>query len=61
MKNLGIEEIKTAGEKFNPEFHEAIAHEEKEGYKTDIIFAEVKPGYTLHGKVISPAKVKVAK
>lgn len=24
LKNLGIEEIKTVGEKFNPEFHEAV-------------------------------------
>jgi molecular chaperone GrpE len=61
FKNLGIEEIKTVGEKFNPEFHEAAAHENQEGIETDMIFEEVKPGYTLHGKVIYPAKVKVAK
>lgn len=61
LKNLGIVEIKTVGEKFNPEFHEAVAHEKKEGFKTDVIFEEVKAGYTLHGKVINPAKVKVAK
>jgi molecular chaperone GrpE len=61
FKNLGIEEIKTDGEIFNPEFHDAVAHEEKEGFAADAIFEEVKPGYTLHGKVIYPAKVKVAK
>jgi len=61
FKNLGIEEIKTVGEKFNPEFHEAVAHEEKDGFETDTIFAEVKPGYLLQGKVIYPARVKVAK
>lgn len=61
LKNLGIEEIKTVGEPFNPEFHEAVSHEKKEGFKTDVIFEEVKAGYTLHGKVISPARVKVAK
>jgi len=61
LKNLGIEEIKTVNEKFNPEFHEAVVHENKKGYKTDIIFEEVKSGYTLHGKVINPAKVKVVK
>jgi molecular chaperone GrpE len=61
LKQLGIEEIKTVGEKFNPEFHEAASHEEKEGFETDTIFEEVKAGYTLHGKVIYPAKVKVAK
>lgn len=61
FRQVGIEEIKTVGEKFNPEFHEAVSYEPKEGFKTDIIFEEVKPGYKLHDKVIEPAKVKVAK
>lgn len=61
LKQLDIEEIKTVGEKFNPELHEAVSHDQKEGFETDAIFEEVKAGYTLHGKVIYPAKVKVAK
>jgi len=61
LKQLGIEEIKTVGEKFNPEFHEAVVHEEKEGFAPDTVFEEIKTGYTLQGKVINPAKVKVAK
>ncbi len=61
LKNYDIEEIKTVGEKFNPELHEAVAHEEKEGFESDVIFEETQAGYTLGGKVINPAKVKVAK
>jgi len=61
LSNLGIDEIKTVGQKFNPEFHEAVEYEENEDFDTDIIFEELQPGYTLHGKVINPAKVKVAK
>src|SRR3989344_1863613 len=61
LKNLGIEEIKTVSEKFNPDIHEAVAHEAKDGFAADMIFAEVSPGYTLHGTVVVPAKVKVAK
>ncbi|MAF13817.1 MAG: nucleotide exchange factor GrpE [Parcubacteria group bacterium] len=61
LKNLGIEEIATVGQKFNPELHEAVASEKKEDFKTDIIFEEVSAGYTLQGKVVNPAKVKVAK
>ena len=61
LKNLGIEEIKTVGEKFNPTFHEAVAHEENDDFETDVVFKEVKPGYTLHGRVINPAQVKVVK
>ena len=61
LKQLGIEEIKTVGEKFNPDFHEAVSHEAKEGFAPDIIFEEVKCGYILYGKVLQPAKVKVVK
>lgn len=61
LNNLGIEEMKTVGEKFNPEIHEAVEYEEKEDFETDTIFEEVQPGYTLQGKVINPAKVKVTK
>lgn len=61
LNNLGIKEIKTAGEKFDPAVHEAVASEEKEGFDEGVIFEEVSAGYTLHGKVVVPAKVKVAK
>ncbi len=61
LKNLGIEEIKTVNEKFDPNFHEAIAHEKVDGFETDVIYEEVKSGYTLHKKVVVPAQVKVAK
>ncbi|MDX9893351.1 MAG: nucleotide exchange factor GrpE [Patescibacteria group bacterium] len=61
LGRLGIKEIETVGQKFDPQFHEAVSHEEYEGFEPDIIFEEVKAGYTLHDKVINPAKVKVAK
>ncbi|MBA3047840.1 nucleotide exchange factor GrpE [Patescibacteria group bacterium] len=54
LNNLGVEEIKTAGMKFDHNTMEAI-----EG-KGDKVKKEVRPGYTLHGKVIAPAKVIVA-
>lgn len=61
FSNLGIEEIKTVGQQFNPEMHEAIETGEKEGFESNTIYEEVAAGYTLHGKVITPARVKVAK
>lgn len=61
FKQLGIEEIKTVGEKFNPEMHEAVEIVEEKDFKPDTIFEQVSAGYTLHGKVINPAKVRVAK
>lgn len=60
LKNYGIEEIKTSGEKFNPEFHEAVSREKKEDFESDIIITEISSGYTIKGKVLAPAKVVVA-
>lgn len=53
LKKLGIERIKTIGEKFNPEVHEVI---EKKGEGNEII-EEISAGYKMGGKVIKPAKV----
>lgn len=55
LNKNGVEEIKTEGEKFNPDFMEAL---EGEGEK---VKKEIKPGYTLYGKVINPAKVILEK
>lgn len=61
LKRYKIEEIKTVGEKFDHNLHEAVSYEEMDDYKSDVIFAEVQPGYTLNDKILIPAKVKVAK
>jgi molecular chaperone GrpE len=60
LKDHGIEEIKTVGQKFNPEFHEAVSREKKEGQETDAIISESSTGYLMKGKVLVPAKVIVA-
>jgi len=61
LKKFNIEEIKTVGEKFDPNLHEAIDCQEKEGCKDGEIYEEVAAGYMLGDKVIEPAKVKVGK
>lgn len=61
LKKYGISEIKTVGETFDPNLHEALTHEEKGGSEADEIFEEISPGYMLGDKVLMPAKVKVAK
>ena len=57
LKSLGIEEIKTIGEKFNPELHESVEKRKEDGKEEGIILEEVKAGYTMYGKVLEPAKV----
>ncbi len=52
--------IKSVGEPFDPERHNAVARVEKEGVEGCIITEEVRRGYTMRGKVIRPSAVKVA-
>jgi len=60
LADLGVERIKTVGEPYNHELHEAIEMLEGKG-ESGKIFEEVAPGYKINGKVIRPAKVKVSK
>ena len=60
MKRHGVERIATVGETFDPHLHEAVAQVEVENGRADrSIVEELHVGYTMHGKVIRPAMVKV--
>lgn len=59
LKSHGLEEIKAIGEKFNPEFHEAV--ERVESGEEEVVIEEAQKGYLLNGKVIRTSKVKVTK
>ena len=61
LKKRGVSKIEiNKGDKFDPEYHEAVMTVEGEG-KSDTIAEELETGYILHGKVIRAAKVKVFK
>lgn len=57
LEDIGVEKIKSVGEKFDPNLHEAVSIEGEGG--EEIIGAELQPGYILGGQVIRHAKVKV--
>jgi len=61
LKNQGVEEIKSLGEKFDPNFMEVIETIEAKDKESGIIIEEIQKGYKIHGKVLRPARVKVAK
>lgn len=61
LNQYKIEEIKTVGEMFNPELHEAVGEEEAEGKPEGEILREVDPGYKVGDKVIKCAKVILVK
>lgn len=61
LKKYGLAAIKAIGERFNPEFHEVIAEIDSEEHEDGIVVEEFQKGYTLYGKVLRPAKVKITK
>lgn len=60
LKSLGLEEIETVGERFNPEFHEAVSHVEDETKGEQEIVQEYRKGYRIGNKVIRHSMVIVA-
>ncbi|MDD2696779.1 MAG: nucleotide exchange factor GrpE [Candidatus Pacebacteria bacterium] len=61
LKNQGVEEIKTIGEKFNPNFHEVVGEVEMKDKAPGTIAEEIQKGYKINGRLLRPAKVKVIK
>ena len=59
LEDLGVKEIPAQGEKFNPNFHEAVMrghNPEMEDETIDMVFEK---GYQLHDKVVRHSKVRV--
>jgi molecular chaperone GrpE len=60
LRQHGVKEIEVLGEKFNPEFHEAVEQVESKKEEGTIV-EEIQKGYMLGDKVLRASKVKVAK
>lgn len=60
LHSMGVEEIKALGEKFDPNLHAAVAHEEDENYGENEVILEMLKGYKYKDKVIRHSMVKVA-
>lgn len=58
LQKLGVEKIKTTGQPFDPELHEAISMEEGDGRK-EVVSEELQAGYKLGDRVIRHAMVRV--
>ena len=57
---LGVEVIQAEGQTFDPALHNAVIHVEDENLGENVIAEEFQKGFTLNGKVIRFAMVKVA-
>ncbi len=56
---MGVEPIKTVGETFDPNFHEAVAAEERDDLPANTILDEMLRGYRIGNRVIRHSMVRV--
>ena len=61
LKKYGVEEIPALGVEFDPNMHQAMLVEENKEKENNIVLEVLIKGYTLNGRVIRPASVKVNK
>lgn len=60
-KNWGLKVIASAGQEFDPMLHEACMMTVDESLEKETVLEEFQKGYTLHERVLRPAKVKIGK
>jgi len=58
LLELGVERIKTVGERFDPDLHEAIGVEDGDG-EHEVVSEELQAGYKIGNDIIRHAMVKV--
>ncbi len=61
LRKRGVTSIDTAGARFDPELHEAVAYQASEGHEDGDVIDELRRGYRFHEKLLRAAMVRVAK
>ncbi len=61
LTQAGLQPVEAVGQPFDPVYHEAFERVETDEWPDGTVTSEVQKGYLLHGKVLRPALVKVAK
>ena len=59
LKKNGLEKIETDGQKFDPNFQQAVMRVQNEELEDDDIAQELQKGYMVKGRVIRPSMVQV--
>lgn len=59
LKDNGLEVIKTEGETFDPNIHQAVVQDDNPDFKSGEITQELQKGYKLKDRVLRPSMVKV--
>lgn len=60
LEKLGVKPIEAVGQPFDPNYHNAVMHEDNEEAGENEVVAEFQKGYMYHDDVIRHSMVKVA-
>jgi molecular chaperone GrpE len=61
LERFGVRRIEALGQPFDPNLHEAIMHVADPSSPPGTVTRVVEPGYTIHDRLLRPARVVVAK
>ena len=61
LRKRGVRPIEAVGADFDPNYHQAIAHEAAAGRREGEVIEEFRRGYMLGDRLLRPSMVKVAK
>ena len=60
FEKFGVTKVKTVGEEFDPNIHQAVGVDDSDSVPDNQVVEECLKGYTLHGRIIRPAMVRVS-
>ena len=60
LNDNGVVEIEAENKEFDPNYHQAVFTEQRDGVETGMVIEVLQKGYLLKDKVIRPAMVKVS-
>jgi molecular chaperone GrpE len=61
LEKFGVTRVEAKGKEFDPNVHEAVAQEPSNEKAPGTIITELQKGYVMHGRLLRPAMVTVAK
>jgi molecular chaperone GrpE len=60
LTEQGLQPIDATGQKFDPNLHEAIAHEPSEQFPEGVVIRQTRRGYRMKDRLLRPSSVVVS-
>jgi molecular chaperone GrpE len=60
LTEQGLQPIDATGQKFDPNLHEAIAHEQSEQFPEGVVIRQTRRGYRMKDRLLRPSSVVVS-